>query len=268
MATLNIHANNVLGEFGFLPSEVELSFEDVKREFVRVRALEMQKLGISDTDKTLTSMTVDTSARVRDALVGTNMIPAFAELTRNANYPNQKQKVEVVPLEEIPTFENSYALAFYGTPLRYRLAFDAWDEGTLTLYYDAIDDYDAILGATNITFPPNFYIYLECKTALALVALLRLKLTWIFPEDKQLQMQLILKALDQFQQGKLMYADEWQREFRIWKNKDMNEQPRLRRTNTELFDKGYDDLSRGRNASFGNALTNDDLHIIVDGGTP
>ncbi len=273
MATLNYHANNVLGEFGFLPPEHLLAFEDVKREFIRVRALEMQKLGIADTNKTVTTTTLDLSGELRTGTLSTDMIPAFVEIhPTQATYTNQQEKIEVVPLEEIASYEGSRAIAFYGTPLKYKLAFDAWEYGNVTLYYDAIEDYTDWAGDDNVTFPPNFYIYLECKTALSLADLFALKLAYLFPNDQKEQLQLIMNRLDAFKQSKLAYTAEWQAEFKKWKNQDLNQQPRLRRTQTEIWQRNYNNVT-GFNAlgyippQIVGAM-DEDITVTVDGGTP
>lgn len=246
MPSLNEHANNVLGEFQFLPPEHLLSFEMVKRKFTRVRFLEMQKLGLSDTDKTLTSATLDTSNETRDGLLSTGDIyPAFVEIHLNSSSnPESKEKIEIVPLEDLPTFEGSRAIAFYGTPMRYRLSFDAWDQGTITLYFDDIEIIDDLSGTTTVTFPPNFLIFLEKKTKLGLIDDLRLSLAWKMPAEQKEQIPLINSALDALQQSTLVEVAEWQKQFEKWKNKDLNEQPRLRRTNAEILSRGYGNVTR------------------------
>lgn len=273
MATLNYHANNVLGEFGFLPPEHLLAFEDVKREFVRVRSLEMQKLGLSSNHKTLTKAVLDLSAESRDALVPSEMMPAFVEIhPTDSAYTNHQEKIEIVPLEELASYEGSKVIAFYGTPMRYRLGFDAWNYGSVTLFYDAIDDYTAFDGTDTIVFPPNFYIYLECKTALALIALFRLKIAFLFPPEQKEQMNLFMNALSLFEQSKFGYVNEWQIEFKKWKNKELNEQPHLRRTQTELWRNNFHNVT-GFNPlgtlppSLGSAQ-DEDIVVTVDGGTP
>ncbi len=235
--TLDTHANNVLQEFGGNIPENLLSYESVKRQFVRVRALELHKLGISDTDKTVVEGTLDVTTRsgaMPSKYQDIGIIPAFVEL-KPTNATTRREKIEIVPIEQIADFETSYAIAFYGTPMQYKLSFDAWDRGEIYLFYDPVEDWDALVGSDSIVFPPNFLIYLECKTATLLIKQIKFNLTFKKPaEYTDEHIGMILSGLEELLQTKMVELGDWERQMKLWRNKDGNENPRLRRTADEL----------------------------------
>lgn len=242
---LSACANQVLQEFGGAMPDNLVSFEDATREFLSVRALELQKIGVSTTDITVTTQTIN--ATTRDGLLDVSskagVIPAFVELTPTSAAGDEKYKVEIIPVELIPDYEGGRAIAFYGTPMRYRLAWDSWDEGTLTLWHDPIEDMTAITAATNVTFPPNFWTHLFKKTALNLIRLARLKLAIIDPASLRQSQANISTALTGFEQSLVMQIAEWEQEMKKWRNLDLNAQAHLRRTNDEINGRGYNNVT-------------------------
>lgn len=236
--------------------ETLLSFEDVKRKFVRVRALAMQQLGFSDTDKTATFGSFTPAAR--DGLVDLGLgaregvLPNFVEFLPTGAARNQghEVKVEIIPARDIPAYEGAFVIAFYGDPLRYRLGFDSWNRGTLYLHYDPVEDWTAIAGTTAPNFPQNFEIMLENKSALLLIDTLRFKMAFKLPEEIADRIQLIDKALDRLQQTKAAELAEWEKEFKLWKNTELNEQPHMRRTNDEIGNRGYGNVTRNNALDF------------------
>lgn len=242
---LSTCANQVLQEFGGAMPEVLVSFEDASREFLSVRALEMQKLGASTTDITVTKSNL--SANTRDGLLptitGVGMIPAFVELMHYDSSSEVRSKVEILPTELIPAYEGSRAIAFYGTPGRYRLAWDAWDEGTIVLWHDPIDDLTQFTGATDVNFPPNFLTYLFKKTALNLVRVANFKLAIVDPASLRASQNNIAGALKQFEASLASQVGDWNAEFKKWRNMDLNSQAHLRRTNDEIQSVGYNNIT-------------------------
>lgn len=234
---LSTAANNVLQEFGGAMPDNLISFEDATREFLNVRALELQKLGIATGDHTVTKSTLNASDR--DGLVspifGEDMIPGFVELHRfDANYENDRDKVEIISVDLIPSYEGGRAIAFYGTPKRYRLAWDAWDEGTITVYYDPVEDITEIGQSQDITFPAAFWTFLIKKAALNLIRVALVKLAIIDPAEFRTSKQDISKALTSFVALISPQVLEWEREFHKFRNADLNTQPHLRRTTDEI----------------------------------
>lgn len=226
--------------------DVVLSFEDARREFLQVYALEMQRLGISDTDRTVTEAVIETDAR-DEQIKGVERLPAFAEFhPSTAPNENYREKVEIVPLEMIAEYEGSRAIAFYGHPLRYRAAWDFWKHGTLYLFYDPVPIIESVAGADDISFPRAFYTYLVKKAALNLVPVARLKLAFLAPEEQKEMLPVILPVLASLEASLAMQAAEWARQFELYRNKDGNETARLRRTNDELQFSNYKNTT-GRN---------------------
>lgn len=239
-------ANQVLQEFGGVMPEVLMSFEDAEREFLSVRALELQKLGVSTTDITVTKSTLN--ATQRDGLLNTSegdgMIPAFVELTPDSSTSgDDRVKVEILPVELIPSYEGARAIGFYGTPGRYRLAWDAWDEGTLTIWYDPVEDLTSIGAATDISFPPNFFTYIFKKTALNLIRVAVAKLMIVDPAQFKESKGNITAALSAFEKSIDRQVGEWEHEFKKWRNLDLNSSPHLRRTNDEIQARGYNNVT-------------------------
>lgn len=242
---LSTCANQVLQEFGGVVPESLLSFEDAMREFLSVRALELQKLGISTTDITCTKHTLYPTER--DGLVSASigdMIPAFAELAPTSDSTgNSRYKVEILPTELVPAYEGSRVIAFYGTPTRYRLGWDSWDEGSLTLWYDPIEDLTQMTAATDLTFPPAFWTFLFKKSALNLVRLLKLKLATLDPISVSNNKANIVAVLGMFEESLFEQVTEWQAEFRKFLNLDLNSQSHLRRTSDEIRARSYNNVS-------------------------
>jgi hypothetical protein len=243
---LSTCANQVLQEFGGAMPEVLVSFEDASREFISVRALELQKLGVSTTDVTVTKSTLNASSRegTVPATTGVGMIPAFVELTLNdSGVPDARLKVEIIPTELIPSYEGSRAIAFYGTPMKYRLSWDVWDEGTITLWHDPIEDLTQFTSNSDVTFPPNFITYLFKKTALNLIRTAVLKLALVDPASLRQSQANIGTALSNFQGSLAAQCSEWEVEFRKWRNLDLNSQRHLRRTQDELALSDFDNVT-------------------------
>jgi hypothetical protein len=242
---LSTCANQVIQEFGGVVPENLLSFEDAMREFLSVRALELQKVGASTTDLTCTKLALAPSSR--DALVGGsigNAIPAFAELTPSSDSTgNTRYKVEILPTELVPAYEGARVIAFYGTPTRYRLGWDAWNEGTLILWYDPIEDLSLLTSATDLTFPPAFWTFIIKKAAFNLVRLLKLKLVALDPANLTTRKADLVNVLTMFEQSLIGQVGEWQAEFRKYINLDLNSQSHLRRTSDEIRARGYDNVS-------------------------
>lgn len=242
---LSTCANQVLQEFGGAMPDNLLSFEDAQREFISVRALELQKLGISTTDITVTKRTISPNAR--DALLSPGIgdaIPAFIELSPfSDNTGNLRYKVEIIPVELIPAYEGGRAIAFYNTPLRYRVAWDVWNEGTLTLWYDPIEDVTQIRSASDLTFPAAFWTFIIKKAAINLVRLAKLKLVLIDPSNLSTNKGDIVNVLTMFEQSLLPQVAEWQMEFKKFLNLDLNNQSHLRRTNEEIKMRGFDNTT-------------------------
>lgn len=242
---LDSHANNVLQKFGNIIPEHILSFEDVKTEFLGVYSTMSQKLGIADTDKTVSE--VELSLTSRDELLNLSigeMIPAFCEIQLFNAPTSTRLKVEIVPPEDIPSYEGSYAISFYGEPVRARLAFDAWTVGTLYLFADNVPDLSLLRGSSNISFPTAFLNLLEEKTRLFVIDKLRLKLAWIQDKEIEVRLPLIMSALDKMEQSALAKVGELEMEFKKWRNKDLNETPHLRRTNDEILRRSYNNITR------------------------
>ena len=218
---------------GVIPEEL-LSFEDAKKETIQVRALEMQKLGISDTDRTVTSDTLGATQR-DDAMPVKfgDFIPAFVEIRIN----DRTEKVEIVPVESIPELEGARCIAFYSN--RYRLAWDAWDEGEIYLWFDPIEDLSGITGKSGITFPQAFWTLLVKKTALNLIKVIRLKALHIGKSDRE-ELNTILSMFEKSLNASL---SEWEQEFFKWRNIDFNAGPRLRRTNEEIMARAYNNVT-------------------------
>jgi hypothetical protein len=242
---LSTCANLVLQEFGGVMPDSLVSFEDAAREFLSVRALELQKLGVSTTDITVSKRTIYPTER--DALLtvtdGIAAIPAFVELTLRDDTSDRRSKVEIVPTEAIPGYEGSRAIAFYGTPQRYRLSFDAWDEDGITLWYDPVEDITAVTLATDLTFPANFWTYVVKKAAINIVRVGILKLAVLDPAHYKANKKDIAAALQAFASLLAPQVVEWEMEFKKFRNLDLNSQAHLRRTQDEIMAGDFDNVT-------------------------
>jgi hypothetical protein len=232
---LNTAANAVLGEFGNIIPEPLFAHDDAKREFLYTRALELQKLGIADSDKTVVIDQLDVSSRDGQLNMPgqfAGMMPAFVEhLRTNATKP---ETVRIVQPEDIPSYEGTRAIAFYSEPLRYRVAWNSWETGVLYLGYDGIEDMNQLGGTTDLTFPPAFWTMLVKKTALKAIATIRLKMAFLNRAEEKENISLIADALKSKEATLLADVSEWQKEFHRWINKDLNQQATLRRHADEL----------------------------------
>lgn len=244
---LSFYANQTLQEFGSgaVPESL-LSFEDAQREFLAVRALELQKAGIAASDVTVTKQTVSPS--MRDDIVPPgfgNVTPAFAELAPFSDSTgNLRYKVEIVPIEDVPSYEGARVIGFYGNnPLRYRIGWDAWDEGDLYLWYDPIEDISQINAGSDLSFPTAFWMFAVKKTALNLVRVLRLKIALIGPDGFNDRMPQANNALDALEKSLFMQCGEWQLEWKKYLNLDLSTGPHLRRSNSEIRARGYHAIS-------------------------
>lgn len=242
---LSTCANQVLQEFGGAMPENLLGFEDAMREFLAVRALELQKLGISGTDKTVTSTSL--APTVRDAALPGgfgDITPAFVQLADAGDSTgNTVSKVEIVPIEDIADYEGARAISFYGNPMRYRLAWDAWLEGTVYVWSNPILDLSAVTETTVMTFPPAFWTLLYKKTARNLVRIATLKIAFQVSDDPGLST--VAAALAVLLDSLSAQTVEWEREFRKYTNLDLNAQPHLRRSIEERWARGVNDITIG-----------------------
>lgn len=243
MPTLVNYISQVLSEFGdIIPSPI-LSFQDVAREFLNVYMLEMQKLGISNTNITVEYFDVTSPSREFNLrnVIGKDVFPAFIEF-----YPNNSiriDKVEIVPLDKIPTYEGGKAAAFFGNPLKIKLSWDYWKDGKLRIYYDPIYDLTSTDLAENVSFPPNFIPYIVKKTAYYLIGLILLKASTLSYVDSDFNLQNFVSAMNAIKENLNTQIIEWSEEFRKFKNIDRNFQPRLRRTWDELQGMSYDNVT-------------------------
>lgn len=250
---LSACANQVLQEFGGAMPDNLVSFEDASREFLSVRALELQRLGVATTDYTVTKSTLNASDRdgLLSPIFGEDMIPAFAELTPiDSSNENYKYKVAIITPDLIPAYEGTRAIAFYGTPKRYRLAWDAWDDGTLTVYYDPVEDLTAIGQSSDVSFPAAFWTMLYKKAALNLVRLAIFKLAIIDPAEFRTSKMDIERSLNSFVALLAPQVAEWEAEFKRYRALDLNTQPHLRRTQDELSLADYHNTSRANPLDF------------------
>ncbi len=242
---LSTAANQVLQEFGGAMPDVLIDFEDAGREFISVRALELQKLGISSTDITVTKVAV--APVDREGLVptstGAGMTPAFVECIPFDTSTENRYKVEIIPIELIPSYEGGRAIGFYGTPGRYKISWDVWEEGTLSLWHDPIEDVESYTLESDVTFPPNFIIYLIKKTAFNLVRNADIKLALIDPAMFRQSKGEISGALSRFETSLARQTGEWEAEFKKFRNGDLNSQPHLRRTHDELASRDYNNVT-------------------------
>lgn len=249
---LSACANQVLQEFGGAMPDNLVSFEDASREFLSVRALELQKLGVATTDYTVTKSTLNATSR--DGLVspifGNDMIPAWVEARPDSQSENVRYKVEIVTPDLIPAYEGTRAIAFYGTPKRYRLAWDAWEEDNVTIYYDPVEDLTSIGQSTDVTFPQAFWTLLFKKAALNVVRLALFKLAIIDPAEFKTNKADIERSLNSFVVLISPQIAEWERELRKYRSLDLNTQPHLRRTQDELALADYNNVSRANPLDF------------------
>lgn len=242
MGTLNEYSNQILQEFGSVLPDTLLSLEDCRREFLRVLALKMQELGISDTDKTVFCKILDHDERA--GLLPENLTPAFVEFVPAGANENAREKVEIIPLEDVATYEGCHAMAFYGNPQGFRAAWDFWNYGTLYFYYDPIPQLEGYRGSDTITFPPAFFTLLVKQAAFNSASTVKLKLAVLAPPEMTGRMDVILKVLASVEQTLMLQLEQWQREFKKFLNKDLNEQPHLRRSFSELQAAGYNDITK------------------------
>lgn len=244
MPTLDESANAVMMEFGGVVPEELLSLEDARREFLYVRSLARQKIGIADTDKTVTSTPLTVTQR-DDALPPNlqHIIPAFVEYEHNFPIsPNDLRRVLIVPADDIPNYEGARAIAFYGEPLRYKLSWNAWEDGSLTLYYDPVDDLSAISGDDDLPFPMQFHTMLVKQAALKVTDIIKLKMTFLDRWEEKDRAERLLGVLGGIEAKLLLQVSDWENEFKRWINKDHNEGPITRRTNEEIQARGYNDV--------------------------
>lgn len=225
-----------------------ISFEDAKREFLQVRQLELGKLALSNTALTTVNSTV--TAQVRTGVLSTtlgltteDLIPSHVEFLPDGGDEDDKYKVEIVPIQELPSYEGGRAISFYGDPLNYSVSWDFWDEGDLKIWYDKITDLIGVDAVTQMQFPSTFLTFLVKKTALSLVRIARLKLSMIDPAEYRQTKQEIYGALSAFEASLYPQVEEWRMEFRKYINLDRNIQPHLRRTNDELISQGYNNVT-------------------------
>lgn len=239
-------ANQVLQEFGGVLPDTLADIEDAARELVSVRALELQKLGISTSDATLTTMTITPAARDEVVSLGSNadIIPAFAVATPlNASNDALRYKVAIIPADRIHAYEGSRAIAFYGRPKRIMYAWDVWDcDETITLYYDPVESVIAQEISGNIDFPPGFYTMLVKKAALNIARVVKLKLAVLSPADYPNRGE-IVNVLSAFEQSIAGQVAEWEMEARKARSMDRNQQPHLRRTWDEIKYADFDNTS-------------------------
>jgi hypothetical protein len=236
MATLNNSANRVLGEFGQrIPAEI-LTFEDARREFLSVRSLALQRLGISDTDKLLTDRIVTGGQRTGMLPAFEDHIPSFVEYERSnpTTINPAPEKVEIVPLDKIPSYEGGRTIAFYDNQRRYRTSWDHWKNGTMRIWYAPMEDLAQVRGADDADFMTAFTTFLVKQTAMNLTSIIRMNLALQADSEQDLQrLTLIGDALSALQITLLPQVEEWKRAFKQYVNKDLNTQPHLRRTQGE-----------------------------------
>lgn len=239
-------ANQVLQEFGGVLPDSLVSIEDAARELLSVRALELQKLGVSTSDITLTTMTITPAARDEAVSLGTNadIVPAFVVATPlNAASDSIRYKVAIIPPDRIHAYEGSRAVAFYGTPKRIMYAWDVWDcDESLTLYYDPIEDVSAIDTETTLTFPPGFYTMLVKKAALNIARVVKLKLAVLSPLDYPNRGE-IVNVLSSFEASIAGQVADWEAEARKFRSLDRSQQPHLRRTWDEIKYSDFDNVT-------------------------
>jgi hypothetical protein len=235
-------ANQVMQEFGGAMPEHLLGMEDAAREFMAVRALELQKLGISGTDKTVINAALGPTRR-EDLVPGQfgHCTPAFAQLAPTDG--SARVKVEIVPIESVPHYDGSRAIGFYGNPLNYMLSWDAWEEGEVYLWGDAAEDLTTLSMGSDIVFPEAFWVYLFKKTALNLVRIANLKISFQLSDDASLAP--IIPALAALREDLTVQCSEWQKEFKKYTNLDLNTQPHLRRSVDELWARGSHEVTIG-----------------------
>lgn len=247
MADLNSNAARVLAEFGGrLPAHL-LQFEDARREFLQTRALELQKLGASDTDKTVQKISLRLKDRVGAVLVPKGLegvIPAFVETSVcNCGNCGSVEKVEIVPVEKIPEYTSGRVIAFFGNPLQYRTNFNCC---SAALWFDPVEDLMSIEGADETKFVPAFTTYLVKKAALNLCGALLMNIALHSAPEEDERMKIIIGAITGFQNNLSIQVSEWALEFKKYVNFPFNTQPNLRRTQDEISVRGYHNTTRSR----------------------
>lgn len=241
--------NAVYSEFGgVIPPEL-LSFEDVAREFLSCRQLEMQKLGISTTNITTNHVVITPSAREGTLTVSgaDQVIPSFVELIpkNQSSDLRIRYKVEIIPVELVADYEGSRAIAFFGFPQKYLLAWDAWKYGDLDLWYDPVEDLTTfnVTKQTDIIFPKAFWTFLFKKTALNLIKIVMLKLMTNTSSHISAYSDKLSIALKMFYENLSLQVNEWEIEMMKYRNLDLNTQPHLRRTMEEILLNDYNNIT-------------------------
>jgi hypothetical protein len=242
--------SSVMAELGGNLPDGILTYADASTEFLSVRALELQKMGISSTNVTSDHIVINPPSR--EGLLPTypsipyvDVIPSFVELIPKNISTNSyiRYKVEIVPVESIPEYEGARAIAFFGMPRKYRLAFDVWDSGSLDLWYDGVEDITTKDVTSDVTFPPAFWTFLFKKTALNLISKAMLRLSYnTSPQTRKLAGDLT-NGLKMAAEGLAMQVKEWELEMMKFRNLDLNTQPHLRRTHEEILLSDYNNIT-------------------------
>lgn len=244
--------NQVLQEFGGAMPDNLISFEDAVREFLNVRGLELQKLGMSVSDVTLTKQTLNPSARDEALPIGfgDDCIPAFAVATPNSGSDTWSAKVAILPMDTIDSYEGSRAIAFYGnTPKRIKYAWDVWDcDETVVVYFDPVEDMttwtiDPATQAPEVVFPPGFLPMLFKKAALNLIRVALVKLALVNPAEYISGKGDIFTALKMFENSIAAQVAEWDFEARRFRSLGRNQQPHKRRTFDEILAADWDNTT-------------------------
>lgn len=243
MATLNENAARVSVEFGRLSNNL-IQFEDVAREFLQVRSLELQRLGISDTEKTVVHKTIKTGQREGNMAAYGNFTPAFCEyIPNNAVSPDLRYKVAIIPVDQVPEYEGGRAIAFFGNPRKYRAAWDFWENGEIDVWYDPIDDINTLVGSSDMAFAPNFDTFLVKQTQFNLIPLACINLAVNGTVEEEAKSKAIERALDKMGEYLQPQLAKWEKEFRKYLTRDYNTQKHLRRTQDEILAQNYGNVS-------------------------
>jgi hypothetical protein len=236
MPTLNEQSNRVLQEFGGrIPANL-LQFEDARREFLSVRSLELQKLGVSH--KTVESKLL--SGNARSGTLSPEMTPSFVEFSYTGT--TGVHRVEIVSLDKLPEYESGRAISFYGD--RYKTSFDFWNNGAITLWYDPIEDFFNTSGDDDVPFVSSFSTYLVKQAAFNLCGVLMLNLALNAAPEEEEKMKLVVNLLTGFQTTLSMQVAEWKKEFKKHVNAPFGNQPHLRGTNDEILAQGFNNIRR------------------------
>lgn len=177
MANLGTHANNILALFGHLP-ECMLSMEEAANAFLRTRKFYWQQIGTSAQDMRVRRILLDTTAHEREfelpGGIESDAFPAFAEIEVAIESGGERAPVDIVPREALLRREGERALSVFDFPIRARLAWDAWDDGDVYLFYDPSARLEGDLD-TEIVFPYEYLEMIEQKSAYDLAALAMVK---------------------------------------------------------------------------------------------